>query len=140
GAAGACRGVRGCGATRRDTCTSRWSRAALPGMLELRSVRQLRRARCRVSFPRGPAVTAQGVRHPGELRWETRLLAVLTLILVSLGIAVCYAAGSYREDWYAEAQQQLSGAVIGGLLYLVVAGIDYRLLRKWARPMFYATI
>src|SRR5690606_30752793 len=79
-------------------------------------------------------------RHPGELRWETRLLAVLTLILVSLGIAVCYAAGSYREDWYAEAQQQLSGAVIGGLLFLVVAGIDYRLLRKWARPMFYATI
>ncbi len=74
------------------------------------------------------------------MRWETRLLAVLTLILVSLGIAVCYAAGSYREDWFAEAQQQLSGAVIGGLLFLLAAGIDYRMLRKWARPMFYATI
>jgi cell division protein FtsW len=85
-------------------------------------------------------VTTPAVRHPGELRWETRLLAVLTLVLVSLGIAVCYAAGSYRDDWYAETQQQLSGAVIGGLLFLLAAGIDYRLLRKWARPMFYATI
>lgn len=85
-------------------------------------------------------MTGQVVRHPGEMRWETRLLAVLTLVLVSLGIAVCYAAGSYREDWFAEAQQQLSGAVIGGLLFLLAAGIDYRLLRKWARPMFYATI
>jgi cell division protein FtsW len=80
------------------------------------------------------------VRHPGEYRWETRLLAVLTLVMVSLGIAVCYAAGSYRDDWYTEAQQQLSGALIGGLLFLLVAGIDYRLLRKWARPLFYATI
>ena len=85
-------------------------------------------------------MTTPAVRHPGELRWETRLLAVLTLVLVSLGIAVCYAAGSYRDDWYAETQQQLSGAVIGGLLFLLAAGIDYRLLRKWARPMFYATI
>lgn len=67
-------------------------------------------------------------------------MAVLTLILVALGVAVCYAAGSYREDWYAEAQQQLSGALIGGLLFLLAAGIDYRLLRKWARPLFYATI
>jgi cell division protein FtsW len=85
-------------------------------------------------------VTSTTVRHPGELRWETRLLAVLTLVLVALGIAVCYAAGSYREDWYAEAQQQLSGAVLGGLLFLLAAGIDYRLLRTWARPLFYATI
>ena len=85
-------------------------------------------------------MTTPAVRHPGELRWETRLVAVLTLILVALGIAVCYAAGSYRDDWYAEAQQQVSGAVIGGLLFLLAAGIDYRMLRKWARPMFYATI
>jgi cell division protein FtsW len=85
-------------------------------------------------------MTTPAVRHPGELRWETRLLAVLTLVLVSLGIAVCYAAGSYRDDWYAETQQQLSGAVIGGVLFLFAAGLDYRLLRKWARPLFYATI
>lgn len=85
-------------------------------------------------------MTSPAVRHPGELRWETRLVAVLTLILVALGVAVCYAAGSYREDWYAEAQQQLSGALIGGLLFLLAAGIDYRMLRKWARPLFYATI
>ncbi len=80
------------------------------------------------------------VRHPGELRWETRLLAVVTLTLVSVGIAMCYAAGSYREDWFLEAQQQVSGAVVGGVLFLVAARLDYRLLRTWARPMFWATL
>ncbi len=80
------------------------------------------------------------VRHPGEFRWETRLLAVLTLVLVAVGIAMCYAAGSYRRDWYLEAQQQVSGALVGGLLFLVAARFDYRQLKRWARPMFLATV
>lgn len=85
-------------------------------------------------------MTGRAVRHPGEFRWETRLLAVLTLTLVALGVAVCYAAGSYRDAWYHEAQQQLSGALIGGVLFLVAAQLDYRLLRRFARPMYFATI
>ncbi len=80
------------------------------------------------------------MRHPGEFRWETRLLAVLTLTLVALGVAVCYAAGSYRDAWYQEAQQQLSGAVVGGVLFLVMAQLDYRILRRLARPMYWLTI
>lgn len=80
------------------------------------------------------------VRHPGEFRWETRLLAVVTLTLVAVGVAMCYAAGSYREDWFAEAQQQLTGAVAGGVLFLVAARLDYRLLRRWAKPMFHVTL
>ena len=56
-------------------------------------------------------MSAPGVRHPGELRWETRLLAVLTLTLTALGIAVCYAAGSYSPSWIREVGQQLSGAL-----------------------------
>lgn len=80
------------------------------------------------------------VRHPGEFRWETRLLAVVTLTLVAIGVAMCYAAGSYREDWFAEAQQQLSGAVIGGVVFLVAARLDYRIWRRIARPMFWVTV
>lgn len=85
-------------------------------------------------------MTTPRIRHPGEFRWETRLLAVVTLTLVAVGVAMCYAAGSYREDWFLEAQQQLSGAVVGGVLFLVAARLDYRLLRTWARPMFWATL
>ena len=85
-------------------------------------------------------MSAPGVRHPGELRWETRLLAVLTLTLTALGIAVCYAAGSYSPSWNREVGQQLSGALIGGVAFLVAARLDYRIYRRLARPMFYATV
>lgn len=85
-------------------------------------------------------MTKAAVRHPGEFRWETRLLAVLTLTLVALGVAVCYAAGSYRDAWYQEAQQQLSGAVVGGLLFLLMAQLDYRIFHRLARPMYWGTI
>jgi cell division protein FtsW len=80
------------------------------------------------------------VRHPGELRWETRLLAVLTLTLTALGIAVCYSAGTYSPQWNTEVRQQLSGALIGGVAFLVAARLDYRIYRRLARPMFYATV
>lgn len=80
------------------------------------------------------------MRHPGELRWETRLLAALTLVLVALGVAVCYAAGSYRDRWYREAEQQVIAAVVGGLLFLLVARLDYRIFRRLARPLFWSTV
>jgi hypothetical protein len=34
------------------------------------------------------------VRHPGELRWETRLLAMVTAGLLVFGIAATYGAAS----------------------------------------------
>ena len=68
------------------------------------------------------------------------MLAVVTLLLVALGVAVCYAAGTYRDDWNREATQQLSGALIGGIAFLVVARLDYQIWRKLARPMFLATL
>lgn len=80
------------------------------------------------------------VRHPGEYRWETRLLAVVTMVLVLFGIATCYAAGSYVPDWYREATQQLSGAVIGGVLFLAFAYLDYAHWRTIARPLFWCTV
>jgi len=85
-------------------------------------------------------VTTTGVRHPGEFRWETRLLAVVTMMLVLFGIAACYAAGSYLPNWYREAQQQLSGAAIGGVLFLALAYFDYAHLRRVAAPLYWATV
>jgi len=80
------------------------------------------------------------LRHPGEKRWETNALAMTTLVLVAVGVAACYAAGSYLDSWYSEAQQQLSGALIGGVLFLLVSRLDYRKLRMVARPLMYLTL
>lgn len=80
------------------------------------------------------------VRHPGELRWETNLLACVTLTLTGFGVMNCYVTGSYLNRWYSESSQQLWGAVIGGVAFLVAAYTDYSLWRKLAKPMFYATL
>ncbi len=85
-------------------------------------------------------MTARTIRHPGEQRWETRLLAVVTLALVALGVVVCYAAGTYSDVWATEARQQVVGAILGGVVFLVAVRVDYRLYRRVARPMFYATL
>jgi cell division protein FtsW len=85
-------------------------------------------------------VTATSVRHPGEFRWETRLLAVVTMMLVLFGIAACYAAGSYLPDWFEEAKDQLSGAAVGALAFLALAYLDYNHLRRVAVPLFWATV
>ena len=37
-------------------------------------------------------MSAPVARHPGELRWETRLLAVVTATMVVFGIATTYGA------------------------------------------------
>ncbi len=85
-------------------------------------------------------MTAASVRHPGEFRWETRLLAVVTLTLTVFGVANCYSTGAYKQAWFTEATQQLTGAIVGGLIFLVAARTDYQLWRRLARPLFYATV
>lgn len=85
-------------------------------------------------------MTATSVRHPGEFRWETRLLAVVTMMLVLFGIAACYAAGSYLPTWFDEARDQVSGAAVGGLAFLALAYLDYNHLRRIAVPLFWATV
>ena len=39
-------------------------------------------------------MSAPAILHPGELRWETRLLAVVTATMVVFGIASMYGAAS----------------------------------------------
>ncbi|HTK55576.1 MAG TPA: hypothetical protein VL295_02045, partial [Gemmatimonadales bacterium] len=41
-------------------------------------------------------MSAPAVRHPGEFRWETRLLGVITAVLVVFGIASTYSAASLQ--------------------------------------------
>ena len=43
-------------------------------------------------------MSAPAVRHPGEFRWETRLLAVITAVLVVVGIASTYGAASLQTN------------------------------------------
>ena len=80
------------------------------------------------------------VRHPGEFRWETRLLAVVTLSLTGFGVANCLAAGSYLERSYQEAIQQAFAALAGGVIFIIVAYTDYHVWRRLAKPLLLATL
>ncbi len=85
------------------------------------------------------------VRHPGELRWETRLLAVVTATLVALGIASVYGASSLVRGQHgvigaSYALTQFTGALVGGILMLIVGRMDYRLLRPLAWPLLLGSL
>jgi cell division protein FtsW len=90
-------------------------------------------------------VTARAVRHPGELRWETRLLGTVTAVLVAFGIAATYGAASLvtvrGENVGPEfALRQLSGAAIGGALLLLASRQDYWRWRQLAWPILLGTL
>jgi cell division protein FtsW len=85
------------------------------------------------------------IRHPGEVRWETRLLGAITLVLLVFGVAATYGASSLvtvhgKAAGLGFAWRQLSGAVAGGLLLLVLARIDYCVWRRWAWPLLGITV
>ena len=72
-------------------------------------------------------MTARAVRHPGELRWETRLLGAVTAVLLAFGVAATYGAASLvtvrGENVGPEfALRQLSGAAIGAAADHALAG------------------
>lgn len=88
---------------------------------------------------------ARPVRHPGELRWETRLLGVVTLILLAFGVAATYGAASLvtvkgQNVGLGFAARQLSGAVLGGILLLWASRQDYYRWRVWAWPLLLLTV
>jgi len=86
------------------------------------------------------------VRHPGEYRWETRLLAVITATLVAFGIATIYGASGLVQSRGGGtvgggfALSQFIGALVGGILMLTLARLDYRMLRPLAWPLLLITI
>lgn len=91
-------------------------------------------------------MSAPSLAHPGELRWETRLLAVVTATMVVFGIAAMYGAssllvkrgGDYVGSGYAITQ--FTGAVLGGLGLLIASRIDYRVWQRLAWPLLLTTI
>ena len=89
-------------------------------------------------------MTAATVRHPGELRWETRLLGIVTATLTVFGIASTYGASSMVRAKTgvvggAFALRQFEGALIGGIFMLVLSRMDYRRLRPLAWPVLLGT-
>jgi cell division protein FtsW len=91
-------------------------------------------------------VSAPTLLHPGELRWETRLLAVVTATMVVFGLVAMYGAsslvmkkgGDYVGSDYA--LTQLTGAIVGGIGLLVASRIDYRVWQRLAWPLLFVTI
>lgn len=85
------------------------------------------------------------VRHPGELRWETRLLATVTAILVVFGVAATYGAASLvtlegQNMGLGFALRQLSGALAGAVLLLLASRLDYYRWRQLAWPLLGVTL
>ena len=75
-----------------------------------------------------------------ELRWETRLLAVVTAILTVFGIASLYAAAALEKDAWGFFTRQLSGAMGGVVAMVIVSRVDYHRWRQLAWPMLVAVI
>lgn len=92
------------------------------------------------------AARATSIRHPGDLRWETRLLAVVTATLTAFGIAMIYGASSLVRTKAGGvvggsfALNQFIGAMAGGILMVIIARMDYRRLRPLAWPLMMVTI
>ena len=80
-------------------------------------------------------VSAPVVRQPGELRWETRLLVVVTAVLTVFGIASLYAAAAMETRPLDFFVKQLTGAVAGAAALLVVSRVDYHRWRTFAWPL-----
>jgi cell division protein FtsW len=87
----------------------------------------------------------RAVRHPGELRWETRLLGMVTAVLVVFGIASTYGAASLvtvngQNVGLGFAGRQLGGAILGGVLLLLASRQDYYRWRRLAWPLLLLTV
>lgn len=85
------------------------------------------------------------VRHPGEQRWETRLLAVVTATLVVFGLAATSGAASVltvRGEYVGMelVLRQVSGALIGGVLLFIASRTDYARWRQLAWPILALTL
>jgi cell division protein FtsW len=90
-------------------------------------------------------IERRAVRHPGELRWETRLLAATTAVLLVFGISATYGAGSVvaaggQSLGLDFVGRQLTGAIIGGVLMLLASRQDYYRWRQLAWPILLLTL
>jgi cell division protein FtsW len=80
------------------------------------------------------------VRQPGELRWETRLLTVVTAVLTVFGIASLYAAAAMEDRPFDLFAKQLVGAAAGAVALLIVSRVDYHRWRSLAWPLLFLAL
>jgi cell division protein FtsW len=78
-----------------------------------------------------------------DARWETRLLGVVTAVLVVFGLTAVYGASSLvtvsgGQVGAGFALRQALGAVVGGLVATVLARMDYRKWQRAAWPLLAA--
>jgi cell division protein FtsW len=85
-------------------------------------------------------VTAAPVRDPGDLRWETRLLVVVTAVLTVFGIASLYAAATLEKGAFGFFLKQLAGALGGAIAMIIVSRVDYHRWRTLAWPVMLGAI
>jgi len=92
---------------------------------------------------RAQPVAAGAVSEDREERWEGPLLLVLTLLLSLFGLLTLYSASAYLAHStglapYHFALRQLMGVLIGIVVMVAVARLDYRHLRVLAWPLLAA--
>lgn len=85
-------------------------------------------------------VTPPAILRSHELRWETRLLAVVTAILTVFGLASLYAAATMETDAWGFFTRQLTGAIGGTVLMVIVSRVDYHRWRELAWPMLFVIV
>jgi cell division protein FtsW len=85
-------------------------------------------------------VSPPAILRSHELRWETRLLAVVTAVLTVFGIASLYAAATMERDAWGFFTKQLTGAAGGVIAMVVVSRVDYHRWRDWAWPLLLGTL
>src|SRR2546430_7370771 len=75
-----------------------------------------------------------------DLRWETRLLALVAAILVVFGLTAVYGASSLLtisggQVGSSFALKQAVGAAVGGIVATLLARADYPRWQRWAWPV-----
>lgn len=83
---------------------------------------------------------SRAIRHPGEARWETRLLLVVTATLTVFGIASLYGAASFQANAFGFAWRQTTGALAGFILLVLASRVDYQRWRALAWPILVLTV
>jgi cell division protein FtsW len=89
---------------------------------------------------RAPAPAAVAVPGAREERWEGPLLLALTLLLSLFGLLTLYSASAYLAHSsglapHYFAWRQLGGVLVGIVVMVAVARLDYRHLRRLAWPL-----
>jgi cell division protein FtsW len=85
-------------------------------------------------------VSPSSIRHPGEFRWEVRLLVAIAVVLTVFGIISLYDATSIRERGFLVAVKQLVIGLVGGIVMVTLSRVDYRRLRPLAWPALGVTL